>query len=128
MIKLKIDVTKIDKSRLFVGAKGTYLDLVVYENDRPDEYGNDFSVKQDCTKEDRDAGVKMPYIGNGKNIGQKRQQSQAQAQPARTTRNIPRAQPQVENPEDTDSIPFWSKGVDLACWCGIKADDPKTLF
>ena len=103
MIKLKIDVTKIDKSRLFVGAKGTYLDLVVYENDRPDEYGNDYSVKQDCTREDRDAGVKMPYIGNGKNIGQKRQQ----AQPARTTRNIPRAQPQVEdNLEDQDSIPF----------------------
>jgi hypothetical protein len=103
MIKLKIDVTKIDKSRLFVGAKGTYLDLVVYENDRPDEYGNDFSVKQDCTKEDRDAGVKMPYIGNGKNIGQKRQQTQ----PARTTRNIPRAQPQAqENLDDQDSIPF----------------------
>lgn len=103
MIKLKIDVTKIDKSRLFVGAKGTYLDLVVYENDRPDEYGNDFSVKQDCTKEDRDAGVKMPYIGNGKNIGQKRQQSQ----PERTTRNIPRAQPQVDTtPEDETDIPW----------------------
>tara|TARA_R110000868_G_scaffold380304_1_gene646299 strand:+ start:280 stop:597 length:318 start_codon:yes stop_codon:yes gene_type:complete len=105
MIKLKIDVTKIDKSRLFVGAKGTYLDLVVYENDRPDEYGNDYAVKQDCTREDRDAGVKMPYIGNGKNIGQKRQQTQTQ--PARTTRNIPRAQPQVEeNLDDADSIPF----------------------
>jgi hypothetical protein len=105
MIKLKIDVTKIDKSRLFVGAKGTYLDLVVYENDRPDEYGNEYSVKQDCTKEDRDAGVKMPYIGNGKNIGQKRQQTQAQ--PARTTRNIPRAQPQVDNtPEDETDTPW----------------------
>jgi hypothetical protein len=72
MIKLKIDVTKIDKTRLFKGAKGTYLDLVVYENDTPDEYGNDFSVKQDCTREDREAGVKMPYIGNGKNMGQKK--------------------------------------------------------
>ena len=77
MIKLKIDVTKIDKTRLFKGAKGTYLDLVVYENDAPDEYGNDFSVKQDCTKDDREAGVKMPYIGNGKNIGQKAKQATA---------------------------------------------------
>lgn len=102
MIKLKINVALIDKARLFKGSKGTYLDLVVYENDRPDEYGNDFSVKQDCTKEDRDAGVKMPYIGNGKNIGQKRQQSQ----PERTTRNIPRAQPQVDNLEDNSEIPF----------------------
>lgn len=102
MIKLKIDVTKIDKSRLFVGAKGTYLDLVVYENDQPDEYGNNFSVKQDCTKEDRDAGVKMPHIGNGKNIGQKKQ-------PTRTTRNIPREQPQVDNANEGmegDDIPF----------------------
>jgi len=97
MIKLKIDVTKIDKSRLFKGTKGTYLDLVVYENDTPDEYGNDYSVKQDCTKEDREAGVKMPYIGNGKNIGQKKQQS---APPPRTTRNIPRAQPQEDAGDD----------------------------
>jgi hypothetical protein len=96
MIKLKIDVTKIDKARLFKGSKGTYLDLVVYENDAPDEYGNDYSVKQDCTKEDREAGVKMPYIGNGKNIGQKKQPP-----PARTTRNIPRAQPQTDTGEDT---------------------------
>jgi len=54
MIKIKIDVTKLDKSRFFKGAKGTYADLVIYENDQPDEYGNDFSVKQDCSKEDRE--------------------------------------------------------------------------
>ena len=94
MIKLKIDVTKIDKTRLFKGTKGTYLDLVVYENDTPDEYGNDFSAKQDCTKEDREAGVKMPYIGNGKHIGQKKQA----APPQRTTNKIPRAQLQAEDP------------------------------
>lgn len=103
MIKLKIDVTKIDKTRLFKGTKGTYLDLVVYENDTPDEYGNDFSVKQDCSKEDREAGVKMPYIGNGKNIGQKKQA----APPQRTTNKIPRAQPQAQDDtDDTSDIPF----------------------
>jgi hypothetical protein len=103
MIKLKIDVTKLDKTRFFKGAKGTYADLVIYENDTPDEYGNDFSVKQDCSKEDRDNGVKMPYIGNGKRIGQKKQE----APPARTTRNIPRAQPQVqEDGTEGDDIPF----------------------
>lgn len=98
MIKIKLDVTKIDKSRLYKGAKGTYLDLVVYENEQPDNYGNDFSVKQDCTKEDRDNGVKMPYIGNGKRIGQK-------AAPQRTTRNIPRAQPSTQV-DDGDEIPW----------------------
>ena len=99
MIKLKIDVTKIDKTRLFKGAKGTYLDLVVYENDTPDEYGNDFSVKQDCTKEDREAGVKMPYIGNGKNMGQKKQ---APPPMRRVVKELP---PQQEEPEG-DDIPF----------------------
>jgi hypothetical protein len=107
MIKLKIDVTKIDKSRLYKGAKGTYLDLVVYENEQPDNYGNDYSVKQDCTKEDRDAGVKMSYIGNGKRIGQTRQQIQKMhGSEAHTTRNIPRAQPAAQVEDDGDSIPW----------------------
>lgn len=104
MIKIKLDVTKIDKSRLYKGAKGTYLDLVVYENEQPDNYGNDFSVKQDCTKEDRDNGVKMPYIGNGKRIGQKA--APQQQAPQQTTRNIPRAQPQAQDVEDDSEIPF----------------------
>lgn len=100
MIKLKIDVTKIDKARLFKGAKGTYLNLVVYENDTPDQFGNDFSVKQECTKEEREAGVKMPYIGNGEHIGQK-----SQPKPAAQTRKVTYATPQQEEPEG-DDIPF----------------------
>ncbi len=99
MIKIKLDVTKIDKSRLYKGAKGTYLDLVVYENEQPDNYGNDYSVKQDCTKEDRNNGVKMPYIGNGKRIG-------AKAPPPQQTRNIPRAQPAAQVEDDGDEIPW----------------------
>ena len=107
MIKLKIDVTKLDKSRFFKGAKGTYLDLVIYENDQPDEYGNDFSVKQDCSKEDRQNGVKMPYIGNGKHIGQSKKPAPTPPPQQRTTRNIPRAQPQVqEDGAEGDDIPF----------------------
>lgn len=111
MIKLKIDVTKIDKSRLFKGSKGTYLDLVVYENDKPDEYGNDYSVKQDCSKDDRDNGVKMPYIGNGKNIGQKKQA--AATRPASQQRPPARPAPSEDFGEgpitdglDGDDIPF----------------------
>jgi hypothetical protein len=99
MIKLKIDVTKIDKSRLYKGAKGTYLEVIVYENEKPDAYGYDYAIKQTCTKEEREAGVKMPYIGNGNHIGQKAAPQQ------QTTRNIPRAQPaQVE--DDGDEVPW----------------------
>jgi hypothetical protein len=96
----KIDVTKIDKSRLYKGAKGTYLEVIVYENEKPDAFGYDFSMKQTCTKEEREAGVKMIYIGNGKKVGAKA------PPPQQTTRNIPRAQPQAQDIEDDSEIPF----------------------
>lgn len=70
MIRLKIDVTKIDKSKLFVGAKGTYLDLTLMENrNGPDQYGNDFMVVQDLGREARERGEKGSILGNGKTIG-----------------------------------------------------------
>lgn len=44
----------------------TYCDIIIYQNDEPDTYGNNFAVKQGMTKEARDAGEKSTYIGNGK--------------------------------------------------------------
>ena len=70
MIRVKIDVTKIDKTKLFKGAKGTYLYLTLIENrNGPDQYGNDFMVVQDLGKEARERGEKGPILGNGKMIG-----------------------------------------------------------
>ena len=64
-IKGKIDVTKILKQHLFKGAKGTYLDLVIWPNkDGVDEYGNTHSIKQGLSKEAREAGEKEPFIGS----------------------------------------------------------------
>jgi len=65
MITLKVDVSKVDKTLLFKGAKGTYLDLVLFETE-DDKYGNDFRVVQGVTKEARLAGVKGAILGNGK--------------------------------------------------------------
>jgi len=67
MITVKIDVTKIDKARLFKGAKGTYLDLILIETPNG-EYG-DYMVKQSVMKEERLAKVQMPILGNAKNMG-----------------------------------------------------------
>jgi hypothetical protein len=64
MITLKIDVTKIDKSRLFVGKKGTYLDCVLIETPNS-EYG-DYMVVEETSKEEREAGKKGTILGNGK--------------------------------------------------------------
>ena len=40
-VSLKIDVSKIDKARLFKGQKGIYLDATVFiDLDQLDQYGN----------------------------------------------------------------------------------------
>jgi hypothetical protein len=66
-LRLKLDVTKLDKTAFFKGKSGTYVDLVLWENDEPDQYGNTHSVKQDMGKERR--GEKTPYVGNAKPFG-----------------------------------------------------------
>ena len=72
MQRLKIDVTKIDKSALYKGEKGTYLDITLLDNrDGTDQYGNDGMVVQDIGKQRREAGEKGPILGNWKHIGAK---------------------------------------------------------
>jgi len=61
LITAKIDVKKIVKALLFEGKKGTYLDLIIWVNDKPDKYGNDISIQQRTGKDDPKI-----YIGEGK--------------------------------------------------------------
>ena len=61
LITAKIDVSKIDKSKLFKGEKGTYLDLTIWVNEVPDRFGNDISIEQRTAKEEPKI-----YLGNGK--------------------------------------------------------------
>jgi hypothetical protein len=70
-LSINIDVTKIEKQRLYVGKKGTYLDAVVFLRDETDEYGNDGFIVQSVTKEERESGKKGEILGNVKIIGQK---------------------------------------------------------
>jgi hypothetical protein len=65
-IKLKIDVKKINKERLYKGQKGTYLNAVLFLSQHTDDYGNHGMIVEDITKEERDAGVKGDIIGNAK--------------------------------------------------------------
>jgi len=97
MIVVKIDVTKIDKGKLFEGAKGTYLDVVLI--DTPDDgYGNDYMAVQGVSKEERESGVKGAILGNGKVFG---------VSPAPPNAGNPQQQEQYpENQMEDDSIPF----------------------
>lgn len=75
MRAFKIDVTKIDKTALFAGKNGKYLDAVMRDNkDGTDQYGNDGFITQDLGKERRAKGEKGPIIGNWRRIGKKAQQ------------------------------------------------------
>jgi hypothetical protein len=80
IIKLNIDVTKINKQRLHKGAKGIYANLTVLLRDEPDQYGNDGMIVEDVTKEERESGMKGTILGNAKIVGNR--QAQAKQSPA----------------------------------------------
>lgn len=66
-VSLKIDVSKIEKDRLFKGAKGTYLDATVFIDLADlDQYGNSGMITQDVSKDEKDQGVKGAILGNCK--------------------------------------------------------------
>jgi hypothetical protein len=91
----KINVTRIDKSALFEGKNGKYLDIVLWENrDGLDQYGNNGFITQYIGKERREAGEKGPIIGNWK-----------EREPQREPR---REAPKQDAPaaEGDDDIPF----------------------
>jgi hypothetical protein len=92
--RLRIDVSKIDKSALYKGQKGTYLDAVIWLNpDEPDQYGQVGSCQQDLGKDRREAGEKGAYIGNLKPLGAAKQAA-------------PAAKPRATEPSSDDDIPF----------------------
>ena len=66
-ISASIDVTKIDKSKLIDGKKGTYLNLTAFVNlDEKDQYDNNGMVTQSVTAEEREAGTRGAILGNTK--------------------------------------------------------------
>ena len=100
MIVIKIDVTKIDKLRLFPGKNGAkYLDLALIENKNgEDQYGNTHMVVQSVSKEERENGIKGPILGNAKTIGR--------ADGPRPPSISPAPAPAPSTREQDDDIPF----------------------
>ena len=67
-ITFSIDLSKIDKSKVIQGKKGTYYNLTAFVNEDVDQYGNNVAIATGLTKEEREAGAKTHYLGNGKVI------------------------------------------------------------
>lgn len=89
-ISIKLDVKKIDKAKLYVGEKGTYLDATILMKDEPDQYGNIGMIVQNVSKEDREKGIKGAILGNVKYLERQPQQQVVNTAP----------------PEDTNDLPF----------------------
>lgn len=113
-IALKIDVTKLDKSRFFTGARGTYVDLTLFiDTDNPSQYGDHGGITQSLTKEERANGLKLPYVGNGKVFwglqeGQSQRQQQGYQPQNQGYQNTPIDKPQsgYQPQADSQEIPF----------------------
>lgn len=67
-VNLKIDVTKLDKTKFFKAKTGAvYADLTVFiDPNHEDQYGYHGGITQALTKDERDANVKPKYLGNAK--------------------------------------------------------------
>ena len=66
ILRLNINVEKVDKSALFKGKKGTYLDVTVLMHPDTNEYGDHGMIVQDLGKERREAGEQSEILGNAK--------------------------------------------------------------
>ncbi len=65
MITVSVNLNDIDKSALYEGKKGKYLNLTLMES-KNDQYGNSHFVVQDLGKERREAGERGKILGNAK--------------------------------------------------------------
>jgi hypothetical protein len=113
-VKLKIDVSKIDKSLLYKGAKGIYLDATLFVDlDTEDKYGNSGMITQDESKQNREAGHNGPILGNckifWKDGGQQKSYGNSPARQPQQHSNHgrkPAPQPAPAYDDFSDDIPF----------------------
>ena len=100
-VNFQIDFEKLDKLRFHKGKKGTYGNFTIFINSEPDQYGQNVGIKQADTKEERDAGIKLPFVGNAKIFWSDNPDFQpVRVEPAQE----PAQEPKTD--EFDDSIPF----------------------
>ena len=65
LITMSLDVTKLPKEKFVKGKKGVYYNFTIAINDET-KYGNNVSMFDSQTQEERDAKAQRNYLGNGK--------------------------------------------------------------
>ena len=109
IITAKIDVTLIDKLKLFEGKKANrkgvnakYLDIVLIPTPN-NAFGDTHMIVQSVTKEEREAGIKGEILGNAKEKGGEGVQDDAPQRSRRAPATPPPPPPQDNIDED---VPF----------------------
>ena len=92
-VSLKINLSKLDKARLFKGQNGNvYLDATVFVDlEEKDQYGNSGMITQDVTKDEKASGVKGNILGNCKVFWRDQQQAQQAPQQRQQAQQVPPA-------------------------------------
>ena len=104
-LSIKLDVTKIVKERLFKGEKGTYIDLTTFiDTEEKDQYDNNGFIAQSVDKEERDAGIKTPILGNVKVFYTSESGGGQPGNPPRKAETQPNAF--VDSDLESDGLPF----------------------
>lgn len=62
--ELNLDLSKVDKNKIYIGKKGKYYKTRVVLREEEDQYGNTGFVQTASTKEERDNGYEASFVGN----------------------------------------------------------------
>ena len=65
IIKARIDVQKLPKEKFYKGKKGVYYEFILSINDDTNQYGQNVSISDSRTLEEREAKKPKLYLGNG---------------------------------------------------------------
>lgn len=96
LLAISIDVTKLDKSKLVKGKKGTYANITVSVNDEDDQFGNNVSIWESQLKEEREDKEDRNFLGNGKVVWSSQSSNDAPKKSSKKSK-------QDEEPDD---LPF----------------------
>jgi hypothetical protein len=107
VITARIDVTQIDKSRLYQGKKGKYLDIVLTPTPNA-KYEQTHMVVQSVSKKERDQGIKGNILGNAKEIerGHRGYNEEPPAHRRQLAGAEAKDEPDWAAEQDQDDVPF----------------------
>jgi hypothetical protein len=96
IISANIDLTKINKSKIYEGKKGKYYPITIVLNDELGQYGDSGYIMTEQNKDERDAKLQKEYLGNvkvvwtnGQNVATAEKQGTQQAFEMSNTSAVP---------------------------------------